>query len=120
MLVNGRIVAIDFGCARFGEPPCEPYALVSPFILNKEARSLDLLSALKGVNPLFLFIYENIIRLGDGLRLTEKLQRNLLIDPLFYKDGTLVGTLSLPEAAKLLTQLGILLKSKYTDKEQLL
>jgi hypothetical protein len=102
IFANGRAVAIDFACARFNEPPCEPYALVSPFVLYDDAQSLDLLSALKDINPLFLFIYENMIRLGDGLRLQEELQKNLLLDPLLFKDGVLVGTLNLPEAENLL------------------
>lgn len=102
ILANGRTVAIDFGCARFNEPPSEPFALVSPFVLHDESQPLDLLSALKDVNPLFLFIYENMIRLGDGLRLQKELQENLLLDPLIFNNGILVGTLNLPEAENLL------------------
>ncbi len=102
IFAKGRTVAVDFSCARFNEPPSEPYALTDPIAFHKNSQFEGFPSSLKEINPLFFFIYENITQLGDGLRLQEELQKKLLLDPLVFRDGTLVGTLNVPEAEKLL------------------
>ena len=73
------IIAVDFGYAKFDEPPAEPYILVPPSALSKDAKDLDLLSVLDGVSPFFLGIYECIVRLGDELKIQRGLEENLLL-----------------------------------------
>jgi hypothetical protein len=73
------LVAVDFGFAKFNEPPSEPYALVSPVRLKGDTKFLDVLSELDGVDPFFLAIYENIIRLGEEIRMLNELEANLLV-----------------------------------------
>jgi hypothetical protein len=75
----GGIIAVDFGYAKFGEPPAEPYVLVPPSAVSNEAKDLDLLSVLDGISPFFLGIYQCIIRLGDELKIQRALEENLLL-----------------------------------------
>jgi hypothetical protein len=73
------LMAVDFGFAKFGEPPAEPYAMVSPGTLTESSKDLDLLSLLDGVSPFFLAIYANVMHLGEQLRVQAELEDNLLI-----------------------------------------
>lgn len=80
LLVAGpKKTAVDFGFARFDEPPCEPYGMVPLFSLERDAKSLDLLSALEECNPLFFAIYENMMRVRDEFLLQQGLQDSLLL-----------------------------------------
>jgi hypothetical protein len=74
---NRGLVAIDFGFARFDEPPSEPYALVSPAKLEKHVKALNVLSLFDEVDPFFFAIYENIIHLGEELVMLRELGENL-------------------------------------------
>lgn len=73
------MVAIDFAFARFNEPPSEPYALVSPAKLKGDTKYLDVLSSFDGLDPFFFAMYENVIRLGEELRMLHELEENLLV-----------------------------------------
>jgi hypothetical protein len=79
ILTSRGMVATDFGFGRFNEPPSEPYALVSPAKLRGDTKYLDVLSALDNVDPFFLAMYENIIHLGEELRMLHELEENLLV-----------------------------------------
>jgi hypothetical protein len=79
ILTSRDLVAVDFGFARFDEPPSEAYALVSPAKLKENTGCLDVLSVFDGVDPFFFAMYENIIRLGEELKLLHELEENLLV-----------------------------------------
>jgi hypothetical protein len=79
ILTSRGMVAVNFGFARFDEPPSEPYALVSPAKLKENTRCLDVLLVFDGVDPFFFAMYENIIRLGEKLRMLHELEENLLV-----------------------------------------
>ncbi len=76
---DSGIFAIDFSFARFNEPPSEPFALVSPAVLDRNAISLDVLSVFDGVDPFFFAMYENLIRLSEQIRTLFELESELLV-----------------------------------------
>ncbi|MGA2682174.1 MAG: hypothetical protein ABSF44_10295 [Candidatus Bathyarchaeia archaeon] len=79
ILTSHGLVAIDFGFAKFDEPPSEPYVLVSPAKLKEHARYLDVLSLFDDVDPLFFAMYENIIHLGEELAMLRELEEDLIV-----------------------------------------